>query len=341
MSRPRAITVLAGLAALLAWMLLPASAPPPRRLPPPGKGDAALYVDIIARLQRGDPYYQACGEELRRGGYPTMSVFNWRTPAHYSLVAALTPAAATVVLKVLALVAVLLTGLVLLPHGRGVAAIGSLVQMGAVASAFRPDAVAVAELWAGVLLALALCAYTRSLPLAGAALGAAALFIRELSAPFCLVATVLALRSRRWRELAAWVVAAAAYAVYFGIHVWQVMAHQQPGDLAHVQSWLGWKGVQFVVATSGVNGWLGFLPAAAIPVFVALALAGAAAPRMPAHARLALLIYLALFTVAGLPFNYYWGFVSAPCFAFALAYAPQGIGALVAGASGRAGGVRS
>jgi hypothetical protein len=298
-------------------------------------------MTIIARLQRGDPYYQASGEELRRGGYPTMSVFNWRTPAHYSLVASLTPEVAAVVLKVLALAAVLLTGAVLLPHGRAPAVIGGLVQAGAVASAFRPDAVAVAELWAGVLLALALCAYARRVPIAGVVLGTAALFMRELAAPFCVVAGLLAARDRRWRELWLWVLAALAYAAYFGLHARQVVAHQQPGDLVHAQSWLGWNGMQFVVATAGVNGWLGFLPAAATPAFVMLAVAGAASPHSPAHARLALLSYVALFTVAGLPFNYYWGFVSAPCFAFTLAFAPQALGPLLADAWGRGAGATS
>ena len=45
-----------------------------------GAGDLALYRAEIDRIRTGEGYYQAAAEELTSRGYPTRSVFNWRTP---------------------------------------------------------------------------------------------------------------------------------------------------------------------------------------------------------------------------------------------------------------------
>ena len=43
-------------------------------------GDVALYRAEVDRIHRGEGYYQAAAAELTARGYPTRSVFNWRTP---------------------------------------------------------------------------------------------------------------------------------------------------------------------------------------------------------------------------------------------------------------------
>jgi hypothetical protein len=50
---------------------------------------------------------------------------------------------------------------------------------------------------------------------------------------------------------------------------------------------------------------------------------------MAPQVRWALLAYFALFAVAGLPFNYYWGFVTAPLWALGLAHAADGLRRLI------------
>ena len=45
-----------------------------------GPGDVALYLAEIDRIHAGEGYYQAAAAELTSRGYPTRSVFNWRTP---------------------------------------------------------------------------------------------------------------------------------------------------------------------------------------------------------------------------------------------------------------------
>jgi hypothetical protein len=321
----RARIVLGSLLVLIAWGLLPSSKPPSRRLPPAGAGDAALHMTLINRLRAGEPYYAAVGDELRRGDYPAKSVFNWRAPLHYIAIAALSVPVATMLLKVLTLAAVLATAGVLARYGFLTVAAGTAAQLGALATAFQPDAVGVAEVWGGVLIALSLCAYYRQYWIPAALLGSAALFVRELAAPYCVVCAILAIRRSRRSETVVWLAAALSYAAYFGLHVFQVQAHQLAGDLVHTESWIRWNGIQFTLATVGVNGWLGFAGRWAIVLYTVLALAGAASTTIAAQARVALLTYLTLFAIAGLPFNYYWGFVTAPIWAFGFAHGADGI----------------
>ena len=333
MNQPRAAAILGGLVLVLVWGLLPTSTPEPRRLPPRGAGDLKLHTNTIERVQRGEPYYSAFGDELRRGTYPAKSIFNWRTPAHYMFVAVLSPAFATILLKLLTLGAVLLTAAALQRVGRLTAFLGTVAQMGALATAFQPDAVAVAEIWAGVLIAISLCAYYSGYSGAAALLGLGALVCRELAAPYCVVCLALAIQNRRRTEIAVWCAGLTLYGCYFGWHAMQVLAHQRPDDLAHEQYWLRWNGLRFVLATVAVNGWLGLLPRGAQAVYVSGALGGASAPSAAAQLRWSLVAYFLLFMIAGQPFNYYWGFVTAPMWAFGLAHAVDGIHRLVASVS--------
>ena len=51
-------------------------------LAPPvaGPSDVVLYRAEVDRIHDGEGYYQAAAHELTTRGYPTRSVFNWRTP---------------------------------------------------------------------------------------------------------------------------------------------------------------------------------------------------------------------------------------------------------------------
>ena len=328
--RARALLIGTALLVLLLAALFPRSASAPPRLPPKGEGDAFLHLITIERIRAGDPYYQAVGQELRRGRYPATQVFNWRTPAHFLMVATLSVAAARILLKMLAFAALLLTILVLARGSRTVVVVGAIAQLGAMATAFKPMAVGVGEVWAGVLVALSLCAYVRHRWAVAAALAIAAVFTRELAAPYCVACALIATSEHRRREVHVWIAGGVAYALYFALHVSQVWAHQLPSDLSQTESWLRWNGLEFIVATLRVNGWLGMAPRWLGGLYMILALAGTASPRVPRQIAVPLLAYVVLFTFSGQPFNYYWGWVTAPIWAFASAYGVDGLHSLIA-----------
>src|SRR5204863_6881445 len=72
-----------------------------------GKPSAvALYNAEIQRMRSGEGYYEAAAAELRARGYPTASVFNWRTPLPMWLIAKLPEPAGKVLIGAPAIVMV-------------------------------------------------------------------------------------------------------------------------------------------------------------------------------------------------------------------------------------------
>ena len=45
-----------------------------------GPNDISLYTAEVQRVHAGESYYAVLADELPARGYPTRSVFNWRTP---------------------------------------------------------------------------------------------------------------------------------------------------------------------------------------------------------------------------------------------------------------------
>jgi hypothetical protein len=182
------------------------------------------------------------------------------------------------------------------------------LSLGAV---LAPEAVVFSEVAAGVLILVSVAAYGKDWRWLGFGAALAALFLRELAAPYVLVCVLLAIRGHHWREFGAWCGVLLLYAAYFGWHWWQVMGQLGPMDRAYGEGWVAFGGLDFVLATAGFNGlWaLGpdWLPAALVP----LGLLGLWAwPRGRGLAAAA--VYLAAFLVIGKPFNAYWGAVYTP-----------------------------
>jgi hypothetical protein len=226
----------------------------------------------------------------------------------------------TAVLRALTVAALLWLPLILGRQAGAAMLVGLFLMMGALATGMRAEAVYLAEVWAGVLIALSLCAYHQRYWIAAASLAVIALFFRELVAPYCLVCGLLSLRARRWRESAVWIAGGLLYTAYFVAHALAVRAHTLPTDIAHHESWLRWNGLQFVLSTLQMNGWLQRTPSWVDAAFLVTALAGALWSAAPLQLRLSLLVYAALFSIAGLSFNYYWGLMTTPIWALAAAH---------------------
>ena len=277
-----------------------------------GKGgsgeDMALHLATIARIASGEDYYVAVSEELRSRQYPTRSVFNWRTPALYRVLA-FGPFICRLTLGALALVVLFATVKLLSPQPTAVVIVGSVLQSGALGMAADSTAWMFHEVWAGVFIALSALAYTSRFWRAGAILAIVALFLRELAAPYVALCTVLAVRDRRKQEVQVLAVGAAFYALYYSVHVSQVLAHQRPDDIAHAASWIQWGGVPFLLATLRTSNLFNDMPIPVLAFALTLLAAGTLHERLSAHLRGTVAVYMLLFAVVGQPFNWYWGWV--------------------------------
>jgi len=302
-------------AALLAAIVGLGVGSTPVRIVESDRSDIVAFREVVTRVRRGEQYYSAMAEELRTRGYPMQSVFNWRTPVHLRLVALTTDNGARVGLVALAVVAVwvLLLGS---PRQRlvrttcGAMVVGTLLVTAAPALVFLP------ETWSGVLIAGSAGAFAHRRIYWGVGIGVAALAVRELAAPYCVVCTVMAVVDRDWTQVRTWLIGAVGYGLYFGWHVADIAAVTQPNDLAQTASWFYFGGVPAVLTAMRWTSWWFLAPAAAAPLLFALVVGGSCGTGTPRHARAAAAVYLGFLLIAGQPFNHYWGLIAAPVWAF-------------------------
>ena len=294
--------------------------------PDRGPGDVGLYRAEADRIRAGEAYYDAIATELRQRGYPTRSVFNWRTPLPVWLIGKLPAnAGGDLLLGGLGLVLIGLTFHLLANEGSlATAGLGVLLLSGALLPCVLGELSVMSELWSGVLIALSAVLFGLKRNTAAVLAGLAALFFRELAAPYCLLCIVLATGERRWRELAQWGTGLAAYAVFYAWHVSQVLPRIGADDLAHAEGWLRLAGAGFLISTAQMNIYLLLLPQWVAAVYLAATLVACACWNTPAGRRISLTIvgYSVGFSLVGNDFNQYWGSLTAPLMCLAAARFP-------------------
>lgn len=285
----------------------------------PGRAnDATTYHRTIARLRAGEPYYLAVGSELRNGRYPTAPVFNWRTPLWYETVAHLSIPLAQGLLALMGLLAVIWAG-----H-RGVLA--AVMMIGAMLPTLVPGSVVFPEIGCGVLIALSAGCYERDSRWAGTLCGIAAVFVRELAVPYAVVCGVCAYRRKEWWL---WVAGGIAYTVYFGVHVWRVLPLETMSEVSQPHGWLFAHDASFLVSTLRMYSPLARAPQPIAALALGIGLIGLSAPSLSSQVRWGLAAYLGLFTIAGQPFDTYWGYVVCGLWAYAFAAVPEAVTCVV------------
>jgi hypothetical protein len=300
--------------------------PGPPGASPSRRADAELHARTIARLRSGERYYDAVGTELRSNGYPTQSIFNWRTPLHYELVAILPGNSSAWLVRGLSVLVVLSAIWAFANRVPAMTIAGAFLLFGAVlVPLLGMSAALFGEVWSGLLIGLSLASYYRGRFILAAAAGVLALFMRELAAPYVMVCALLAVKGRRRKEMAAWAIGVAAYAVYYARHALQAMEHSHPTDLSNAAPWVQFPGVPFLLRTLRENGWFLLLPTWVAPVVCVLAVLALFARSAPAQLRGSLIAYVVFFLVVGQPFNDYWGLVTTPIWAYALAHSVEGL----------------
>ncbi len=284
--------------------------------PSRGPGDIALYRAEVERMHDGYGYYDAAEAELRTRGYPTRSLFNWRMPLPMWLIAALPDMlTAKAILALLCLTLVLLSFQLLTDEGSTAEGLfGVALLTGAVLPSVLGDLLVMPELWSGVLVALSAVCFGTKRRAAGVAAGVAALFFRELAAPYVLVCLGVTLYERRGRELVWWTAGLVAYAVFVTLHVRNVLPRMTPDDTAHAAGWIRFGGAGFLISTVQMNAYLLLLPQWVTAVYLGSTLLGCWAWRTAAGTRIGLTVavYAVAFSIVGNDFNQYWGSMIAP-----------------------------
>lgn len=325
-------------AALLALVLalsftaLLVPAPPPAARDANGRveaqADVVLYETIVAGLRGGDDYYPVAARALRAGNYPLRPFITFRLPTlarlqaavpdwliwgvQLSLVAGVLAAWAARLWPSLTRMAPRIALIVLLFGG-----LMAFVQL---------DLAPFHEIWAGLLIALALAMYRPDRVLLTVSITLMAMLIRETSALFALIMFLAALTERRWREAAAWVGAVAVLAAAVAAHAHAVSMVVTPLDPVS-PGWSGMLGPGHFFRTMGISTALTLAPVWLAAPVVALALFGWASWRsaMAVRALGTLVAYGLLLALFGRLDTFYWGLLVAPLVLPGLIFVPDAL----------------
>ncbi len=336
---PRRRVIAAGAVLVaIAVLLLVALQPVPPAPPGSGVGDLETYRQIVGRLKAGEAYYPAAHSVLIANGYGTQSVFNWRTPIWPWLQAAVSGQLVLIGIAASAL------ALAWLRFRRLGGTDFALVAAGALCLnlcfVVADGAGAFAEFPAGLLILVSVLAYGLGWRWAGVVAGLAALFVRELAAPYLVICLVLAAREKRWSEVAALLVGLVVYGAFFAWHAGQVAAQLGPLDRAYPDSWLALGGLRFMLEASAFNGLLVALPFWVSAIVVPLAFAGLLVSR-EVRSIATVALYLGAFLFVGKPFNTYWGAMVTPTLMLGLPWALAAVKSLRWSSAARADAPRS
>ncbi len=360
-SRGRALWLLcAMLAMLMASALVPltvgkgeVATPPPLSVSGDGGGDAdqakvkirprdddlKLYDTAIARISKGENYYSFIVDEHRKAAYPVRPGLAVRLPTMAYLDAAMgvngdasAPLAMVVaVALMLAVIAVWWRRLGDEGCSERQRLFGTVLMFLGASLGLNRYYFVLHELWAGMLLALAMGLHR---PAKGKWLGAwlaaaLALAIREHALPFVLLMLAYAAYRRAWREAGAWAVLIAVFGVGLAWHLHLIAAQVLPSDVLG-PSWFALRGLGGWLSNVVLSSNLRFLPHYIAGPLVMLMIFGWSGWRSGAGA-FATLLYLGYglaFMIAGRNDNFYWGAVVAPAMFVGLAFVPMAAGSL-------------
>ncbi len=308
----------------------------------PRDDDLALYDRVIARIGHGENYYKVAAEEHRKAHYPLRPGVAVRLPTLAYLAALLGDPGkgADAVVPGLLIAAIALLAATLWAWWRRLGDEGldprlrrfamALLFLGASLGLNRYYFV-LHELWAGMLLALAMGLHRPGRKwLAALLVAGLALAIREHALPFVLLMAAMAFWRRDWKEGAAWSALAVAFFAYLAWHLAQVSQHVLPSD-PEGPDWLVLRGLSGWLSNVVLSSNLRFLPHFVAGPLVVLAVFGWSGWKSPAgqFATLLFLGYALAFMIAGRGDNFYWGAVIAPAMFMGLAFVPMAAGSLL------------
>ena len=333
----------------------------------PRDDDLKLYDIAIARIAAGENYYHFIVAEHRKAHYPVRPGLAVRLPTLAYLDAAMgvngdAPAPAAMAAAVVLMCAVVFVWWRRLgPEDQGGEGCDPQQRRFATALLFLGASLGLNryyfvlhELWAGMLIALAMGLHRPAAPSAKVGTGfaprggtqqtipsqnkwlaawcaaALALAIREHSLPFVLLLGAYAAWRREWREAAAWGLLVVLFGAGLGWHLHLIGAQALASDPTG-PSWFACRGLGGWLSNVVLSSNLRFLPHYVAGPLVVLMVLGWAGWKSPAGA-FATLLYLGYgfaFMIAGRNDNFYWGAVIAPAMFIGLAFVPMAAKSLV------------
>ena len=336
-----ALSLLALLAAALTVRndLLPGATPPATQVAtaataPDGverDTDLQLYDRIIARVGQGEGYYHVAVEEQRARDFPVRPGLAVRLPTLAVVSGWLGEWGMMTLASLLALgtLAAWYWRLENEPGGADHRLYVLLLLVIGTAVGFKPQYLVLHEVWAGVLLALALALHRRGRWLGAWIAAGLALTIREHALPFVLLMGALAAVRGDRREALAWGGLVLLFGLMLALHLAQVAELTSASDPLS-PGWLAWRGLGGWTGNIILSSPLQFIPGWLAAPLALLPLLGWAGWKsdLGLAGFLLCLGYGVLFMIAGRDNNFYWALVIMPLWFVGLAFLPRTLAGL-------------
>lgn len=297
----------------------------------PRDDDLTLYDNVVERLEAGEHYYEVIAEEHRKLPFPLQPGLAVRLPTLAYIIAWVGEGGMIAI--ALALMALTVWAWWRRfgeePGGERFRLVGSALVLVGVSLGLARYFFAMHELWAGILVALAIGLHRPGRWGWSFVVLALALAIRETVLPVVLLLGAMAIWRANWREGAAWAALAILFAVALLVHLQIVAGLVRPDDPVG-PSWLVLRGFEGWIGNIVLSSNLRWLPHEVAGPLVFLMILGWAGWRSAAGATLTLLSlgYGLAFMIAGRNENFYWGMVVAPVMFAGLAFAPMALRSL-------------
>jgi len=299
--------------------------------------DLRLYDKIAERVGNGENYYAVAVEEQRARDFPVRPGLAVRLP---------TLALVTGLLGEWGLIglALALGGITVFawwrllddePGGRELRTFVLLLLVIGIVAGFKPQYLALHEVWAGVLIALAIALHRPGKWVATVLVAACALAVREHALPFAMLMGALAFVRGYRAEAIAWGFLILLFATGLAFHLAQVAQYTNASDPAS-PSWMALRGLGGWTSNIVLSGPLHLLPGWLAAPLVLVPLLGWAGWRSHTGVTgfLLCLGYGVAFMIAGRDNNFYWALVVMPIWFIGLAFLPRAIAGLVNSARG-------
>src|SRR6185503_8563371 len=168
---------------MVAWRITPVADVTDDPIRRAGRSDLSMFKGVAQEIRNGGAYYEVMGSHLRAGDYPVRSVFNWRLPWMFEVLARVPDWCGRLALALLGALMILKASRLMRRE-----MFGPLLVINAALPAAAAQSVYLFEIWTGILIALSALAYANEKHIQGVLWGISALFVRELAAPYCLLA---------------------------------------------------------------------------------------------------------------------------------------------------------
>lgn len=290
--------------------------------------DLRLYDRITERVDAGESYYTVAVEEQRARGFPVRPGLSVRLPTLAYMTAVFEPWGMAILGAVLGVLTLLAWWVRLHDENGGNERrifILLLLVIGA-GVGFKPQYLALHEVWAGMLIALSLGLHRpRKWWLAWLA-AALALMIREHALPFVLLMAAMSFGRGHKKEAVAWGGLALAFGIGLAVHLSFVADVTTAADPAS-PSWLALRGLGGWTSNIVASSPLHLLPGWLAAMLVIVPLIGWAGWRsdLGETGLLLCLGYGVAFMIAGRDNNFYWALVVMPVWFVGLAFVPRAV----------------